>query len=59
MIVIPTWTVLIYSDDENSSRTFRVPETRLNDFLSVLTFNKLEFTVEKEMGFPGVIQVAS
>ena len=43
MIVIPTWQVIL-----SDGTLFRVPETNLDQFLHVLTFNKMEFDVRKE-----------
>lgn len=46
MFVIPTWLVVVRGEPKNE--VYRVPETKLNDFLEVLTFNKREFIVQKE-----------
>lgn len=57
MFVIPTWIVVVRADPKNE--VYRVPETKLNDFLEVLTFNKREFIVQKQQEQPGVTQVVS
>lgn len=48
MIVIPTWIVRVSSEFGGEDETFRVPETSLNAFLGVLTFNKRAFSVDAE-----------
>ncbi len=46
-ITIPTWRVsLLYGDEKGV--TYRVPETELDHFLHVMTFNRREFSVERE-----------
>ena len=48
MFVIPTWRVTVKADHGGEDETYRVPETNLDSFLHVLTFNKMEFDVRKE-----------
>jgi hypothetical protein len=48
MFVIPTWRVVTQDSDGQRGRTFRVPETNLDAFLHVLTFNSIEFDVRRE-----------
>lgn len=47
-MTIPTWLITLRTPDGKAAETYRVPESNLDGFLHVLTFNRMEFNVRRE-----------
>jgi len=48
VITIPTYLVRVKNNYSGEKDTYRCPQTKLENFISVLIFNNLEFEVELE-----------